>query len=327
MKVLFIGSKSYDYMQDIVYSGLVKLLGFKNVIEYNWNIKYHLAYKKYPKNLGYFSNSIISSIHINKSNYDLVILAATKPDSFKSYIQIAPKITANIPVVWIDGGDRPDIGGDLKRLGAPLLLSKAQTIRDFDIIFKREMKLNKVYDNNVLPLTFGFNLSCLPYKLPNKKKYNVAFWAGESHPTRSKAFDMLKHQFDCDKNGTTKGVDLENFSRKGSFYLEELAACKIHLSLRGGGFDTLRYWEIPAVGSMLLSEPADIRIENNFSDGLNAIFCDPTVDDLLDLCKYYLKENSKREKIAINGKRHLLEFHTDVHRANHIFKQLPNLSF
>ncbi len=320
MKVLFIGSMSPDYMQDIVYSGLVKVLGFKNVIEYKWNIKYHLAYKKYPKNLGYFSNSIISSIHINKSNYDLVVLAATKPDSFKSYIQIAPKIAANIPVVWIDGGDRSEIGGDLTRLGEPLLLKNAQSIRNFDVIFKREMKIDIEYDRNVKSLTFGLNLSRLPKNLSNKRKYNVAFWAGESHPIRTKALTLLKNQFDCDANGTSKGVDLEKFSRKGSFYLEELAACKINLSLRGGGFDTLRYWEIPAVGSMLISEPADIRIGNNFSDGINAIFCDPTVDDLLDICKYYLKENSKREKIAINGKRHLLEFHTDVHRANSILE-------
>ncbi len=322
MKVLFIGSGSYDYMQDIVYSGFVKTLGFKNVIEYKWNKKYHVPYKKYPKNLGYFKHSIIPSIHFNKNTYDLVVLAATKPDCFKSYIKIAPKIAPNIPVVWIDGGDRPEVGGDLDRLGEPLLLDKAQSIRDFDFIFKREMKINKVYAKNVLPLTFGFNLARLPKILPTTTKYDVAFWAGESHPIRTKALNLLQHQFDCDTNGTGKGVDLENFARTGSFYLEELAACKINLSLRGGGFDTLRYWEIPAVGSLLVSEPADIIIENDFVDKKHAIFCSPSVDDLIDICKYYLKENNKREKLALNGKKHLLEHHTDIHRANYILKKL-----
>ena len=93
MKVLFIGSKSYDYMQDIVYSGLIKTIGFKNVIEANWNKKYHLPYKRYPKNLGYFKNSILSSIHFDKTNFDIVIVAATKPDSFQTYIKIAAKIS------------------------------------------------------------------------------------------------------------------------------------------------------------------------------------------------------------------------------------------
>lgn len=327
MKVLFIGSKSYDYMQDIVYSGLIKNLGFKNVIEYNWNKKYHIPYKKYPKNLGYFKHSLHRSIHFNSRNYDAVILAATKPDSFKSYIKLAPIISRNIPVVLIDGGDRPELGGDLDRLGEPTLFTKAREIRDFDFVFKREMKINISYEKNVLPLTFGFNLTRLPNNLQKENKYDVAFWAGESHPIRSKAFDLLKNNFDCDINGTTKGVDLEKFSRKGMFYLEELSACKINLSLRGGGFDTLRYWEIPAVGSMLLSEPADIIIENDFIDNKHAVFCDPTVDDLIDLCKYYLKEDNKREKITAQGKSHLEKYHTDINRANYILKQLNNLSF
>jgi len=321
MKVLFIGSKSYDYMQDILYSGLVKVLGIRNVIEFSWNKKYHLPYKKYPKNLGYFKNSLLSSIHLSKNDYDLVVLASTKPDSFSSYIKIASKIPVTTPVVLIDGGDRPEIGGDLDRLGTPQLLEKAQAIRDFDFIFKREMKLNKAYDKNVVSLTFGFNLSRLPSQLPNNKKYDVAFWAGESHPIRTKALNKLQHQFDCDTNGTIKGVDLENFSRTGTFYLEELAACKINLSLRGGGFDTLRYWEIPAVGSLLISEPADIIIENNFIDKKHAVFCDPSVDDLLDLCRYYLKNYSKREKIAKNGNQHLLKYHTDIVRANFLLKK------
>lgn len=325
MKVLFIGSRSYDYMQDIVYSGLIKTLGFKNVIEFRWNKKYHLPHKKYPKNLGYFKNSIIPSIILNRRNYDLVILAATKPDSFNSYIKIAHRISPEIPVIWIDGGDKAEVGGDLERLGKPHLLDKARTLRDFDIIFKREMKTNKEYSANVLPLTFGFNLDRLPKKISGIKKYDVAFWAGESHPIRTKVFDILKNKFDCDSNGTSKGVTLSSFPRKGEFYLEELSACKINLSFRGGGFDTLRYWEIPAVRSMLLSEPADIIIENDFIDEKHAIFCDPLADDLVDLCNYYLKENTKREKITVNGEQHLHRFHTDIQRAKFIINKVNKL--
>ncbi len=318
MNVLFIGSMRYDYMQDIVYSGLVKTLGLKNVIEFKWNKKYHVPYKKYPENLGFIKQSLLKSIHFKKNNYDLVILAATKPDCFQAYIDFASQIPPNVPVVWVDGGDRPEVGGDLERLGAPTLLSKAQAIRSFDFIFKREMKINKKYEKNVLPLTFGFNLSRLPKNMPASKKYDVAFWAGESHPIRSKALSLLKNEFDCNSNGTSKGISFDNFNRKGSFYLEELSACKINLSLRGGGFDTLRYWEIPAVGSLLLSEPADIIIKNDFIDKKHAVFCNPSVDDIIDLCHYYLKKKNNREKIAENGKKHIQQYHTDVHRATFI---------
>ena len=327
MRVLFIGSKSYDYMQDIVYSGLVKILGLKNVIELNWNKKYHIPHKKYPKNLGYVENSILASIHLIKRNFNLVIVAATKPDCFEAYLQIAADIPAGVPVVLIDGGDRPELGGDLDRLGRPELLNKAQAIRDFDLIFKREYKIGSTYAPNVWPLTFGFNLARLPKKLSMIRKYDVAFWAGESHEIRTKALNLLAGQFDCDSNGTSRGVSLSSFNRKGSFYLEELSTCKINLSLRGGGFDTLRYWEIPAVGSMLLSEPADIVIEDDFVNEKSAVFCDPSLDDMLDLCKYYLKEDNKRERIAKNGENHLREYHTDVKRAGSILEQINNLAF
>ncbi|MFT6335392.1 MAG: hypothetical protein ACJATI_002147 [Halioglobus sp.] len=312
-------------MQDIVYSGLVKTLGVKGVVELTWNKKYHLPYKAYPKNLGYVKNSFLKSFHITKSNYDLVILAATKVDSFKNYINIAPEISSKVPVIWIDGGDRPEIGGDLDRLGEPTLLNEAKTIRDFDLIFKREMKLGNDFDANVIPLTFGFNQSRLPKKKSSSSKYDVAFWAGESHPIRSKALSLLENEFDCNSNGTTKGLSFNDFNRKGAFYLEELSSCKINISLRGGGFDTLRYWEIPAVGSLLLSEPADIHIENDFVHDKSAVFCDPSVDDIIDLCKYYLKETDKRERIVRNGKEHLIKYHTDIVRAQFILDKAKRL--
>jgi spore maturation protein CgeB len=71
---------------------------------------------------------------------------------------------------------------------------------------------------------------------------------------------------------------------------------------------------------MLLSEPADIIIENDFKHEESAVFCDPSVDDLIDLCEYYLKNVNTRERIAKKGKNHLLQYHTDVHRAKFILK-------
>jgi hypothetical protein len=62
MKILFINSSSADYVQDLTYSGLVKHLGVENVIDFHWNKKFHVPYKKYPKNLGYISNSLIPSL-------------------------------------------------------------------------------------------------------------------------------------------------------------------------------------------------------------------------------------------------------------------------
>lgn len=317
MKILFINSAQYDYLQDIVFSGLVKTLGQKNIIEVPRNLKYHLPYKTYPKNIGYVKNSFIQSFIHSKSNYDAVIVGACKPDAFSVYINHALSIPASVPVIFIDGGDKSEIGGDLARLGHSYLYEEAISKRPFDLIFKREYKLDKKYPSNVYPLPFGFNLDRIP-KIDNHRKYDVAFWANESHPIRTKALQLLEGKFDCDSNGTSLGKNIYNFKRKGKEYLKELAACKINLSLRGGGFDTLRYWEIPAVGSMLLSEPADILIPNNFIHEKHAVFCDSSLDDLISICEYYLKEDAKREKITENGQLHLKMHHTDIQRARYI---------
>ena len=53
MKVLFIGSSKYDYLQDLTYNGLVKVLGRRSVVEAKTVFRYHFPLKKYPKDLGY----------------------------------------------------------------------------------------------------------------------------------------------------------------------------------------------------------------------------------------------------------------------------------
>ena len=68
MKVLYINTSSSDYVQDLTYSGLVKKFGKKNILDYRWNPKYHIPYKKYPKNLGYVSGSFFSFFEINSED-------------------------------------------------------------------------------------------------------------------------------------------------------------------------------------------------------------------------------------------------------------------
>lgn len=101
-------------MQDLTYSGLVKKLGIANVVDVKWNKKFHINYKKYPKNLGYIKNSLFLSL-VNRltSDYDAVFVGASKVDCFEEYIKIAPTIDKNIPVIFIDGGDGYGIGSDL----------------------------------------------------------------------------------------------------------------------------------------------------------------------------------------------------------------------
>ncbi|WP_421846483.1 glycosyltransferase family protein [Marinomonas sp.] len=322
MKILYINTSSADYVQDLTYSGLVKKFGMENILDYRWNLKYHIPYKKYPKNLGYVSGSFFSFFRfVDFKKIDYVFLASTKIKSFETYIEIAKKIPNNVPIIFIDGGDREGIGQDLEGYGNANLYNEALSIRPFDFIFKREFFEDKVYDKNVAPLPMSFNFDRLP-KISKNYKYDVSFWAVESHPFRTEVLKNIEDKYDCSRNGTTRNQKFSKYKRKGDFYLQELANCKITINVRGGGWDTMRYWEVPAVGGFMLSQKPKIVIPNNFEDKKEIVFFKDDLTDFNDLCEYYLKNDSKREAIAKAGLRKIREYHTDEKRVDYIFEKI-----
>lgn len=324
MKILYVNTPSADYVQDLTYSGLVKTFGLRNVIDYRWNKKYHIPYKKYPKNLGYTPGSFFSTYFSGKidfSQIDYVFVGACKVEAFEIYCAIAPEIPTDVPVVFIDGGDGNRIGIDLTTYGRPELYEKALALRPFDFTFKREYLVDTDYASDVAPLPMSFNFDRVP-PLPKEKKYDVSFWAVESHILRTQALELLENRYDCRENGTTKNQKFSRYKRKGSFYLQELAACKITVNIRGGGWDTMRYWEVPAVGAFMLSQKPGIVIPNNFEHGKDAVFFKDDLSDLIDLADYYLKHEGEREAIARAGREKMLRHHTDVKRVEYIFEIL-----
>ncbi len=274
MKILYINTSSADYVQDLTYSGLVKTFGAKNVIDFKWNKKYHVPYKKYPKNLGYtpghfFGSRLRGAIDFKAIDY--VFIGAAKVEAFETYLEVADRIPKNTPVIFIDGGDGDSIGIDLTTYGRPELYEQALAARPFDFIFKREYLEGVTHPGNVAPLPMSFNFDRLP-SLPHVKNYDVSFWAVESFPLRTQALDLLEERYDCRENGTTRNQKFSKYKRKGSFYLQELEACRIVINIRGGGWDTMRYWEVPAVGAFMLSQKPGIVIPHNFEHEKEVVF-------------------------------------------------------
>jgi hypothetical protein len=324
MKILFINSPECDYMQDLFYSGLVKLHGADAVFEYPFNRRYRFINKKYPRNLGYNPGiTIIKRLFQSvDQKFDLVIVGSSKHLCLQSYMEIIHKIPKSVPVIFIDGGDQAALGGDLVYYKSEFNLKNVEKIRPFDLIFKREYIIDKSYEDRIIPLPFCFNMDRMPQSLPLEKKYNVAFWAVESDPIRVRALDVLQNHFDCKENGTTRHQTFRKYKRKGIFYLEELARSKISLSFRGGGWDTMRYWEIPAVGSFMMTQKPGIMIPHDFVHGEHVVYCREDMSDVVELCEYYLKNPDKREGLALAAHKHLLTHHTDVSRANAVFAAL-----
>lgn len=322
-RVLFLNTPETDYLQDLSYSGLAKTLGRGRVADHPWNPRFHLPLKAYPRNLGR-AGFAWPRIRADAGSFGLVVVGAAKPRCFQTYLDIVDRIPPSTPVAFIDGGDRPEVGGDLKRLGGWNLFLEAGRKRPFDLVFKREMVEGETYPENTHPLPFSFNFDRLPGKATASLKYQVSFWAVESNPARTKALELLEDRFDCRANGTVRNQVFSKYKRRGRRYLEELAACAVVLNLPGAGWDTLRYWEAPALGRFMISMRPRIAIPDNFVDGKEAVFCRDDLADLVDLCQRYLNDPEKREAMAKAAKEKARKKHSDVARANYILEVLES---
>lgn len=323
MNVLYLNTIESDYSQDILFSGLRKRNDIA-LYEFPFNKRYHFPLKQYPRNLGYEFEGAIRAFFrtVPWHNLDVAVIAACKPKVLRTYLDILPKLRSNTGIVFVDGGDLEPIGGDFSRLQEESLYQEVLQKRNFDIIFKRELIRGKKYPDNVIPFPFGINLDRIPNILNPQKKYDVTFWAVESHPIRTAALTLLETKFDCRSNGTVVNQRFRDYKRKGIRYLEELAACKIVLNFRGAGWDTLRYWEAPSLGTFLISQEPMIEIPNNFRDGSEIVFCRADLSNLIDLCEYYLEHEDERERIAQNGARWLRQFHTSEARADYFLRHV-----
>jgi ADP-heptose:LPS heptosyltransferase len=326
MKILFICSSGFDYLQDLAFHGLTQHLDADNIYHYPWNSKYVLPFWRYPKNIGY-SKSIpfrVSSFSREVKYVDAVIVGSSKKNTFQTLLTLIHEIPSATPLVLLDGSDRPSIAGDLAREDAADLFEQAAAIRPFDLILKREMLLDQDYPKNVLPYPFWFKHDTALFSTKHKR-FDVAFWAVESNVVRSLAFDTLKGQFDCDSNGTRKSQSLGAYSRKGMTYLSALAECKISLNYHGEGTDTLRFWESLGVGSFLLTQRPRIRMNQPFKNNEHVVFLEDDVSDLLEKCRYYLDHEKEREAIALSGRLHLLRHHSQSCRISFLFESLSRV--
>jgi len=108
-------------------------------------------------------------------------------------------------------------------------------------------------------------------------------------------------------------------------YNHQLQRNRIGLDIAGVGFDTVRYWEVPAHGCMLLAERRPTVIPHNFRDGETAVF----FDDLPDLerkLEHYLTHPDECAAIAQAGRQYFMEHHTSTARARHLLGWIHHVS-
>jgi hypothetical protein len=150
-----------------------------------------------------------------------------------------------------------------------------------------------------------------------ERDVDVAFLASPTSPERARVAEALR---ELERDGAVvQSATAANLP--WTDYIELLSRSRIAVSVRGLGFDTYRYWEIPYAGALLLSETPRTIIPDNFVDGREAVFA--PVERLAARARELLNEDTGA--VAEAGRKKLLARHTSVQRAGTVLERLEAL--
>jgi glycosyltransferase involved in cell wall biosynthesis len=104
-------------------------------------------------------------------------------------------------------------------------------------------------------------------------------------------------------------------------YLKILSQSLCAVSTYGMGFDTVRYWEIPYTGSVLISRRPRTLIPNNLKEGKHAFFFD-NLKDLKQHVEYLIEDPDYAIKIGREAREFIMKYHSPEARAKAIINAL-----
>ena len=304
-RVLMILHNDSDFGTDTLYDGLCEILGDDNVVEYPWKPTLH---GKQPENtMGYpclFQRGGEAlpleavSAQLEAGYFDAVLFSDTLGNLPTAEVARLAAAGRGVPWYVLDMWDQP---GDYRAEIVARLPGIA--VRGW---FKREKIVSCDYGDAVHALPFAFAEQFAIS--PAWEGRDGVFWAGK--PVcggRRLVLEYLSKRFSLELGATFAQAQ----------YKQRLSSSLIGLCLFGNGFDTVRYWEIPAHGVMLLAERPPIEIPNNFVDGESAVFFDD-LGDLEEKLTHYLAHPGEALRIARAGHFHYRQHHTATARAQRL---------
>jgi hypothetical protein len=353
MKILYVVDQLQDLTSDPLYFGLIRLLGQQQVIDFPSKDIFHRVEAKrwfFPlvPSLGYDEAQVRDLLR--DGHFDCVCLASARPECYANLRKLYSPLRFP-PVVFLDGADDCRIRHDVVAEFRVAMYFKRDYVWGLgNPLFDRGKQLLAFRgDHSLIARTFPLPLSIVADALPNvehvSKQYDVSYRGHASHPRRAKAVHLLSSMENVAFSGgvylrpgdklyklrhgfwsrlwtkTFKGeagqADLDRRYDPDDYY-KEILASRIAVHIRGGGHTaTPRYFEIVALGTMLISDTPETLIPNDFEHGRHAVFCKSSLSDLQELVCYYIRHPDERETIARNGRSHLLKHHTCERRAEY----------
>jgi len=354
VRILFLTDDALDYASDPLYAGLSRVLGNEQVVDYPYKRSFHdpearlwcLAQRPGRR----YSREEIVDLLRDRA-FDLVCLASFRRESIDECARLFGQVPFP-PMVFVEGEDGTDLRHDVvarfpiqvyfKRDYAWRMGSRLRDLGALAWTFRGDRKLFE----RTVPFPLSIVMDALPDCTRVKKEIDVSYRGRASHPRRVKAVEILSRMEGIrfsggvyaspdDRAYKLKAGTLERLRTKvledapaseadrekkesPEAYYREIAASRIAVALRGGGRTaSLRYFEVVAMGAMLLSDQPETLIPNDFVDRRHAVYCKPDLSDLEALVRYYLREETEREAIVAEGRAHVLKYHTCERRAEY----------
>ncbi|MCC6154464.1 MAG: glycosyltransferase family 1 protein [Candidatus Hydrogenedentes bacterium] len=313
-RVLFILYPRPHYGLDVQYYGLCEALGDENVVDFPFKPTLH---GEKPEELAHYpcmfnrrgSPHALEEIlqQLKRGEFDVVVYGDVEGFVGEQTMKAIREAAGDTPIVLFDAQDDPldqwekvdaYIGGGLR------------------MHFKREMLSCWDYGERTVPMPFAYADLRVP-AFHGTARTTPLFWAGHRQfALRRLYLEQIEAKY---------GFDLRK-----SYTQEEYAAAlcdsRIGLNVFGFGYDTVRYWEIPAHGAMLLAERLPIDIPHDFVDGESAVFFDD-LSQLEEKLAYYMEHMEESAAFAARGHAHFLKHHTASARARQMLGWMQSRLF
>ncbi len=304
LNVLFLGSERPGYSEWFTYVGLFRLFGTKVVdypaLDHLWekpadDVQNYVAQGWLGKE---FQKDSVDRSEIKRKIDDgffqLIVISNRGWEQYHHLVQGQPN------VIYLDGEDLPDINIDL--------LEK----ENFLLYAKREVLLDLKDDHRILPLPFAFEKEAIPAFTCAKTNQVFGLFHSGSHPFRQEVMaGIAEYQSEWCRIVEPE----ERVSRQ--VYFAQMCASKMGLSIRGYGFDTVRFWEVLAAGLPLFSQRPIIKIPSLLKEGKEAVYFD-NAGDLRVKLEAFKKMPEKCASIAEAGHAAFLAHHTCAKRAEYL---------
>jgi hypothetical protein len=312
-RVLFLMNPRPHYGIDILYDGLCTVLGADHVQEYPYKPSLHGCetdeLKNYPCQFDWAGKNVsLDELFalLDQRVFDFILYADLEGDLPRDEMAAIVQRAGTCPVAIVDALDEmTDYRG---RVAGHLGFD------NFTAYFKREKHRAIDYGPNSFPLPFAYDRRRALDTMAGVRDQPL-FWAGHRmFGTRRLALETLEARY---------GWDLNTMYAQDQ-YVDQIRRSAIGLNFFGMGFDTVRYWELPAQGCMLFSDRLPIEIPHNFVDGTHAVFFDD-IPSMLEKLDHYMSHPEERVEIAAAGHGHYGQHHSNEARARQLLGWMSSL--